>query len=133
MNYIFSGEAAEGIFIFGTFAILSIVWFGYFRNIYSSIIARSTAGIFVTYMVLFMWYRNSTGYVEERIVSDSYYALVAATHGIISLMAVILVCYVFVVAQKSFSEGKNYFTNHRIITYSLAILWPLALLSGLCF
>jgi hypothetical protein len=68
--------------------------------------------------------------MERKMDAEAWYLPTAIGHGIVSLTAILLACYVFVVAERSFKRGENYFRLHEKTSLILVVLWPLALLSG---
>lgn len=126
-----SSEFGRLFFLFGTVAVLSIVWNGYAHNSFTRVHAWSTVAIVVVYMVSFLAYRHMTAHIETHMVHEPLYMVLASIHGVISLAAILLACIVFSKAPAYFARGENYFRTHEIRSLLLVLLWPLALLSGL--
>jgi hypothetical protein len=130
MELIMSGEFGRMFFALGTAIVVSIVWFGYYRNVYVSRLTWGVVVVFILYVSTFLLYRYTTGHMEGHMAYQPMYVVLAALHGTISLAAILLACYMFVSAGKSFAQNQNYFTVHPILSLLLVTLWPLALLSG---
>jgi len=125
-----SGEFARAIFVVGTVVVTGIVWYGYRKNIFSPWFAWLTTLVFVAYMCAFLLYRFAFGYMQEEIESNATYKIIGMIHGVISLAAIVYTCLVFIYAERTFSRGENYFTQHKKSTVILLALWPLALITG---
>lgn len=126
-----SGEFGRAFFAIGTAVVLSIVWFGYYRNVYVKWISWFTAGILVAYMTVFLSYRYFTDHMAEHVNSEPNYALIASIHGTISLWAIVQACVMFFFAARVYERGENYFKLRSKSSLLLALLWPLSLLSGM--
>lgn len=131
MEFLTSGEFGRAFFALGTVVVLGILWFGYYRDVFVSWLALSVSGILIGYMTLFLGYRYFTEHITMHMSHQPYYALLASIHGTISLAAIILACVMFVRAAPQYAQMRNYFQAHPALTLTLAVLWPLAFLSGL--
>ena len=124
-----SSEFGRIFFAVGTLLVLTMVWFGYYRNIYTRKYATITMYIFVGYLIVFLLSRLLSGHVATHMGHQPYYALLAAIHGTLSLCAISLAAYMFVKAGEK-AENDNYFRKHPTLTLILVLLWPCALVSG---
>jgi hypothetical protein len=111
--------------------MLAILWFGYFRSIYVQWLSWVVIVVFVGYMVTFLMYRYLTAHITAHMAHEPSYMFLAAIHGTISLAAIVFACFVFVRAGVSFERNENYFQHHTLGTITLALLWPMALISGM--
>ncbi len=130
LSFLFSSEFGRLFFVIGTVVVLTLVRYGYFKNIFFPKLSKCTVIILVTYIILFLFYRFQTGHMSEHMVHEPWYIVLAIHHGMISLLAIVLTCYVFLKAIASLKYNQNYFQDHKILTLILTLSWPWALLSG---
>ena len=130
MDIIFNEAFSEGFFIAGTLIVVAMTWIGYRREKYSSFISMLVVAVFVSYLIAFFYYRYATGHMAAHMASEPSYIALAIGHGLISLAAIVMACVVFIIAERSFKRGENYFRLHEKTSLILVVLWPLALLSG---
>ena len=131
MEIIFGEVFGRGFFIVGTIVVLSILYYAYYKNIYSVFYARLFLVTSLAYMVSFLWHRYITAHISEEAASEPSYALIASIHGTIALLAIIDTILMVVLMERALARGENYFKMHPKFTVVIATLWPLALLSGL--
>ncbi len=131
MEIILSGEFGRVFFAVGTILVTWIVWNGYYKNQFSARFAWGTTILFIIYASAFLLFNYLTGEVDEHANTERWYALIASIHGTIALAAIIHACIAFYKAKDAFARGENYFRDHKKMSISLVLLWPLSLLSGL--
>lgn len=130
MDFILSEDFAEAFFIIGTAIVTFVVWRGYKTGNFSPWFAWLTVLIFIGYATAFLGNHYLNGELTEHADRVPYYALIASVHGTISLWAIVHACAVFVLAERSFGRGENYFVLHKKTSLLLVALWPIALFSG---
>jgi heme A synthase len=57
----------------------------------------------------------------------------AIIHGTLSLLMFIALIIFFFFAWRRYRKGKNYFHNHKILTWLFLIFWTFSIISGIFF
>lgn len=114
-----------------TCLILYIFYAGYKQNVFHKKIVFFTLAYEIIFNISYMSYRALT-HVHER-EHSGFHIAVAAFHGIFSILMFILLIVFFVVAWKKYGQGKNFFKDHKVLTFGFIFLWMIAIFSGLGF
>jgi hypothetical protein len=109
--------------------IFYIVYKSYVKNIFSEKLAMLAIGYEVIFNVGYMLYRTLAH--KETYVLSSQMKLIAALHGILSLLMLLAVIVIFLMARKNYRQGRNYFLENKIITIAFVFFWIVSLVSGL--
>lgn len=59
--------------------------------------------------------------------------LLAIIHGILSLIMFVALIVFFVLAYKNYKKERNYFFEHKKITYAFLFFWTFSIVSGILF
>ena len=109
--------------------IYLILYRGYVRNIFPSKLAFFAIGYEIVFNVGYMLYRTisvpSTAHLSPTL------KMVAALHGILSLIMLIVVVVFFLRATKGYAQKINYFAVHKVKTFLFVFFWTISLLSGI--
>jgi len=97
----------------------------YFRLVFTAVFLD------IAYLIFFLISRYGSGHITEEVNEEAYYVLLASSHGIVSLAAVIYTIVFFFKAKKAHAQGENYFKNHPKQSVLVGVLWIVSLLSGL--
>ncbi len=125
----------EDLFIHISFAIVTacvivVTLFAYRRGIFLSRIAWSALLYIIVFVVFFLFRQYDVGHITEHAVSESWYVILASTHGIVSLWAIIQAVVMFFFAHTSYQAGINFFKKNKKWTISLIFVWGVSLVSG---
>jgi hypothetical protein len=131
MELVLSSGFGRMFFIAGTLAVLYTLWLGYFHNTFHPIRTSLIVVVLVLYISIFLWHRYTSGDMQTDVSHEPLYIGLAAIHGTISLWAIVQASYMFIAAKKIYERGENYFRLHKHAVILTAVLWPLALASGL--
>ena len=111
------------------FLIFYVVYRGYSKNSYP----RKTAIFALAYEVVF-----KVGYMVYRTVGQPVASgfspamkIVAAIHGLLSLVMLIAVIMIFWRAGKEYAKQVNSFLVHKLQTFIFVSFWAISLLSGI--
>ena len=114
-----------------TCCVLFIFYSGYKKNIFPYKLAFFT----LAYEILF-----NISYMASRMFArkePTHYPpldiLLAAFHGITSLIMFIALVFFIIIAWKQYKKGINYFKEHRNLTITFLFFWLVAVVSGIIF
>ena len=109
--------------------IFSIVYFGYFKNIFSKNLSLFVVGYEIIFNVGYMIYR--TILPKTNLILSPLMKIVAAFHGALSLVMLFVVVFVFLRANREYTNNINSFALHKNQTRLFVIFWLVSLLSGM--
>lgn len=72
-------------------------------------------------------------HVNASHVESAFTIVLAATHGILSLIMFIALIVFFIFAWKGYKKGENFFQKHKILTLIFTLFWTISILSGILF
>lgn len=128
------------VFLFSTFtlitellvtaAVLYIFFEGYKKDIFHPKILFVTLAYEALFNINYMFHRES--HVLSTKISPLY-ILLAAFHGIFSLVMFITLVIFFILAWLNFRKKINYFTKHPLFSKIFIVAWLVSVFSGVIF
>jgi len=118
--------------IFVSFGVLYVFYSGYRRGRFPYLIAAITMGYEILFNISYMTYRAAT-HREAGSPDNAFYIVVAAFHGIFSLLMFLALLLFFGLAWKNYKKGVNYFAVHRTLMKIFIVCWLVAVFSGFLF
>lgn len=82
----------------------------------------------ITYMV-----SRVPAHTKAARVESPFVIALAAIHGILSLIMFIALIVFFLVAAKNYKREKNYFKEHKKLTFTFLFFWTFSIVSGVLF
>jgi predicted membrane protein len=108
--------------------IFSIIYDGYVKNIFSKNLAIFAIGYEIVFNVGYMIYRTIFPSTSQLTVALK---IVAASHGVLSLIMLFVIVGFFLRAKKEYSQNINSFAVHKFQTILFSVFWMASLISGI--
>ena len=114
-----------------TVCVYSIIWKAYRTGVFLRVFAFSVLAYELLFNISYMFSREigSSGAVTY----NPYTTALAIFHGTFSLLMFVTLVVFFLVAEREYRRGENYFQTHRKLTIAFSIAWGVSILSGLIF
>ncbi len=126
----------SSITLFAEIIVSAVIYFtlyqGYKHNKFPTILAFSALLYELIFNISYMANRVPSHIKVAKIESPGIVAL-AAIHGILSLLMFIALIIFFIVAWKNYMKEKNYFKDHKKLTYTFLFFWTFSIISGVLF
>jgi hypothetical protein len=117
-----------------TVFIVFIFYKGYRYNVFHTKIALFTLLYEILFNISYMSYRALTHEANVGAHHHTPFHIgVAVFHGIFSISMFLLLIIFLLTAWKKYKSGKNFFFEHKILTFTFLVLWFIAISSGLLF
>ena len=105
---------------------------GYKHNKFPTKLAFAALIYELLFNITYMARRVPSHVKASRVESPGLVAL-AAIHGILSLIMFVALIIFFIAAWRSYKKEKNYFKDHKKITYTVLFFWTVSIVSGILF
>ena len=130
MEWLYSELVVHYFFILSTIGVCGVVLYAYVTKTFPSKVAWVFLWLMIAYMTSFLLKRYATGHMEEHMERESAYIALAAFHGILSIVAIVLTIVFFYYASKAQKMGTSFFREHVFLSLLLPTLWGISLISG---
>ncbi|MEK7581299.1 MAG: hypothetical protein AAB512_03375 [Patescibacteria group bacterium] len=116
--------------IFVTAAVLYIFYKSYKTGLFPSRLAFATLAYEVLFNISYMVYSSMVREAHESTRVFTWKIGVAIFHGVLSLVMFVSLVVFMVLAYRAYRKGKNYFREHKNISFVFLFFWFAAILSG---
>lgn len=116
---------------FVTAVIFYVIWTAVSRLSFNRTLAFGVIAYEVVFNISYMVFRSIEHEKEAKsIVENSGTEALALFHGIFSLIMFISLIIFFLVADRHYAKGENYFVHHHRLTRIFLFAWGASVLSG---
>lgn len=112
---------------FVTVAIFYTFYQGFRHNKFPKNIAFGAVLYETLFNISYMFYKLPDHFSR---FNKTWYTVLGATHGILSLLMFIGLIVFISLAYKNYAKGTNYFREHKYITFTFLSFWLVALFTG---
>ncbi len=113
-------------------AVYFTIYKGYRHNKFPTKIAFSALAYETLFNISYMFSRVPS-HAKAAKATPPLLILLAVVHGILSLVMFIALIIFFVLAYRSYKKEKNYFYEHKKLTYIFLFFWTFSIISGVLF
>jgi len=124
------------ITLFAELVISTIIYYTLYQGYKNNKFPSKLAGFALLYELVF-----NISYMAGRVPSHVKVAKIetplivglAIIHGILSLIMFIALIIFFIVAWRYYKKEKNYFAEHKKLTFTFLFFWTFSIVSGVLF
>lgn len=113
-------------------AVYFTIYKGYRHNKFPTKIAFSALLYETLFNISYMFSRVPSHAKAAKATPPSL-ILLAVVHGILSLVMFVALIVFFILAYKNYKKERNYFFEHKKLTYAFLFFWTFSIISGVLF
>jgi hypothetical protein len=118
--------------LFVSAAIYYSIYSGYKKNKFPSVLAGAALAYELIFNITYMAGRVPS-HVKVAKIETPFIVGLAILHGVLSLIMFVALIVFFIFAWKAYRKGKNYFFEHKNLTFTFIVFWTFSILSGVIF
>lgn len=124
------------ITLFTEIIISAIVYYtlflGYKRNTFPTKLAFFALIYEAIFNISYMA-RRVPDHAKVATIEPGYIIALAIVHGVLSLIMFLALILFFILAYRSYKKEKNFFRDHKKLTYTFIFFWTFSIVSGILF
>lgn len=113
--------------------ILFVFYEGYAHKRFRKGLAAFALGYETLFNISYMVFRSVQHIATDTGQDSAVVTALAIIHGILSLVMFVSLVIFLVLAWRAYDKKRNFFKDHRIVTWTFIMLWLLSVFSGIVF
>lgn len=130
------GPLLSTITLFTELIVSSAVYYtifkGYKHNKFPTKIAFAALLYETVFNITYMFSRVPS-HAKAAHATPLFLIILAVVHGVLSLIMFVALVLFFILAWKNYKKEKNYFLEHKKITFTFLFFWTFSIVSGILF
>lgn len=115
-----------------SFAVYFSIYKGYRFGKFPTKIAFAALSYETIFNISYMFSRVPA-HAKASKATPPFLVILAIVHGVLSLIMFVSLVVFFILAWRSYKKEKNYFLDHKRITFTFLFFWTFSIISGILF
>ncbi len=115
-----------------TFIVFYTIFKGYRHNKFPTVPAFFALAYETFFNISYMFSRVPA-HAKAAKATSPLLIILAIVHGVLSLIMFVALIVFFILAWRSYKKEKNYFLEHKRITFTFLFFWTFSIVSGVLF
>ncbi len=116
-----------------TSIVLYVFYEAYSRHVFHKWLVAGALTYEVLFNISYMVISSVQHVATDTGGDTALQEILAIAHGTLSLIMFVALIVYLVLAWRGYNKGRNYFREHKALTWTFVIFWLLAILSGIVF